>query len=128
MEQATTNHSADAASNPMGGSFGIAFITTAVERRHQFHQTNLGSSIGPTSQQVASRVRDLTNYLVTKGFSGPDAATTSQGYLYQQFQHQVSLLSFMDCFRLIAWLTPGCGFLAVVCSAFQAGRKAPAAH
>src|SRR5260370_23384557 len=29
-----------------GGSFGIAFITTAAERRHQFHQTNLGSAIG----------------------------------------------------------------------------------
>lgn len=27
------------------------------------------------------------------------------GYFYQQFQHQVSLLSFMDCFRVIAWLT-----------------------
>src|SRR5216684_2262997 len=52
-----------------GGSFGIAFITTAAERRHQFHQLNLGSAIGATSQQLTSRVTELTNYLVTKGFS-----------------------------------------------------------
>src|SRR5260221_11381623 len=66
-----------------GGSFVIAFITTAAERRHQFHQLNLGSAIGATSQQLASRVTELTNYLVTKGFSGPDAATAAHGYLYQ---------------------------------------------
>src|SRR6202040_1880258 len=84
-----------------GGSFGIAFITTASERRHQFHQTNLGSAVGETSRQFGNRVGDLTNYLVSKGFSGPDAATAAHGYLYEQLQRQVSLLSFMDCFRAI---------------------------
>src|SRR5260370_28334716 len=58
-----------------GGSFGIAFITTAAERRHQFPQTNLGTAIGATSQQFSNRVNELTNYFVTKGLSGPDAAT-----------------------------------------------------
>ena len=51
-----------------GGSFGIAFITTASERRHQFHQTNLGSAIGDTSRQLGGRVAALSNYFVTKGF------------------------------------------------------------
>src|SRR5277367_4156010 len=39
-----------------GGSFGIAFITTAAERRHQFHQTNLGSAVGATSNQFTDRI------------------------------------------------------------------------
>jgi DHA2 family multidrug resistance protein len=111
-----------------GGSFGIAFITTAAERRHQFHQSNLGSAIGATSQQLASRVSELTNYLVTKGFSGPDAATAAQGYLYQQFQHQASFLSFMDCFRVIAWLTLAAVPLLLLVRRFKPAGKAPAAH
>ena len=111
-----------------GGSFGIAFITTAAERRHQFHQTNLGSAVGATSQELSSRLNDLTNYLVTKGFSGPDAAAAAQGYLYQQFQHQVSLLSFMDCFRVIAWLTLAAAFLLLFVRSFKPAGKAPAAH
>src|SRR5260370_1582398 len=53
-----------------GGSFGIAFITPAAARRHQFHQTNLGSAIGATFQQLDGRFRGLTNYLATKSFSG----------------------------------------------------------
>ena len=111
-----------------GGSFGIAFITTAAERRHQFHQTNLGSAIGATSQQLASRITELTSYLVTKGFSGPDAATAAQGYLYQQFQHHVSLLSFMDCFRVIAWLTLAAVPLLLLVRRFKPTGKAPTAH
>src|SRR6266571_5995944 len=111
-----------------GGSFGIAFITTAAERRHQFHQTNLGSAIGATSQQLGDRVTELTNYLVTKGFSGPDAATAARGQIYQQFQHQVSLLSFMDCFRVIAWLTLAAVPLLLFMRRFKPAGKAPTAH
>ncbi len=111
-----------------GGSFGIAFITTAAERRRQFHQTNLGSAIGATSQQLGDRITALTNYLVTKGFSGPDAATAAKGYLYQQLQHQVNLLSFMDCFRVIAWLTLAAVPLLLFVRRFKPAGKAPAAH
>jgi DHA2 family multidrug resistance protein len=111
-----------------GGSFGIAFITTAAQRRDQFHQTNLGASIGATSQQLANRARELTNYLVTKGFSGPDAAIAANGYLYQQLQHQVSLMSFMDCFRVIAWLTLAAVPLLLLVRSFKPAGKAPAAH
>jgi len=111
-----------------GGSFGIAFITTAAARRHQFHQTNLGSAIGATSQQLAGRFSELTNYLVTKGFSGPDAAAAAQGYLYQQLQHQVSLLSFMDCFRVIAWLTLAAVPLLLFVRRFKPAGKAPESH
>jgi DHA2 family multidrug resistance protein len=111
-----------------GGSFGIAFITTAAERRHQFHQTNLGSAIGATSQQLAGRVDGLTNYLMTKGFTGPDAVAAANVYLYQQLQHQVSLLSFMDCFRVIAWLTLAAVPLLLLVRRFKPAGKAPAAQ
>jgi DHA2 family multidrug resistance protein len=111
-----------------GGSFGIAFITTATERRHQFHQTNLGSAIDATSQPLGDRITAVTNYLVTKGFSGPDAALGAREYLHQQFQRQVNLLSFMDCFRVITWLTLAAVPLLVFVRAFKPAGKAPAAH
>jgi DHA2 family multidrug resistance protein len=111
-----------------GGSFGIAFITTATERRQQFHQTNLSAAVTSTSQQFATRTTDLTNYLVSHGMSGADAVTAAHTYLYQQLQHQVSLLAFMDCFRVIGWLTLAAAPLMFVVRRFKAGGKAPAAH
>jgi DHA2 family multidrug resistance protein len=73
-------------------------------------------------------VSELTSYLVTKGFSGPDAATAAQGYLYQQLQRQVNLLSFLDCFRTIAWLTFAAVPLLLLIRRFKPAGKAPAAH
>jgi DHA2 family multidrug resistance protein len=111
-----------------GGSFGIAFVTTLSERRQQFHQTNVGSAISTTSQALSNRSAALTNYLVSKGYSDSDAATTATGYLYGQLQHQVNLLSFMDCFRVIAWLTLAGVPLLLLFRRFKPVGKAPAAH
>jgi DHA2 family multidrug resistance protein len=111
-----------------GGSFGIALITTVTERRQQFHQANVSSAIGATSEQFAERTRALADYLVTKGFTGPDAAIAAQGGLFQQLQHQVSLLAFMDCFRIIAWITLATIPLIFVIRHFTPAGKAPAAH
>ena len=111
-----------------GGSFGIAFMTTIAERRQQFHQTNLVSALAASSQQLNNRLTELTNYLASRGFTGPDAATAANGYLYQQLQNQVRLLSFMDCFRVIAWLTFGSAALLLLVQRFKPAGKAPAGH
>jgi len=111
-----------------GGSFGIAYMTTATERRHQFHQTILGSALRATSPQLGDTVSALTSYLVTKGFSGPDAALAAHGHLYQQLQHQVNLLSFMDCSRVIVWLTLAAVPLLLLIQRFKPAGKASVAH
>ena len=111
-----------------GGSFGIAFITTMTERRQQFHQANLLSAIGETSQQLAGRAVTLTSYFVTKGYSSLDAAAAAHGYVYQELQRQATFLSFMDCFRVIAWLTLAAVPLLLLVRQFKPAGKAPAAH
>ena len=111
-----------------GGSFGIALITTVAERRQQFHQTNVGSAVTASSQQFADRSHALADYLVSKGFTGPDAALAAQGSVFQQLQHQVSLLAFMDCFRILAWITLATIPLLFAIRGFKAGGKAPARH
>jgi DHA2 family multidrug resistance protein len=65
---------------------------------------------------------------MTKGFSGPDAAVAAHGYLYQQMQRQVNLLSFMDCFRVIARLTLAAVPLLLLIRRFKPVGKAPGAH
>ena len=111
-----------------GGSFGIALITTAAERRRDFHQTNVGSAIGSTSQQLVERARALTDYLVGKGFTGPDAAAAANAGLLGQLQRQVSLLAFMDCFRIIAWVTLATVPLILLVRHFKNAAPAPGAH
>jgi DHA2 family multidrug resistance protein len=111
-----------------GGSFGIALITTVSDRRHEFHQTNIGSAVTAGSQQLAEQTRNLTQYLVSKGFTGPDAAAAAQGNLYGQLQHQVNLLAFMDCFRIIAWITAATIPLILLIRHFKPAGNAPSGH
>jgi DHA2 family multidrug resistance protein len=111
-----------------GGSFGIAFITTATERRQQFHLNNVGATLAATSERLAGRVHDLSDYLATRGFSSPDAAAAASGYVFQQLQHQVSLLSFMDCFRVMSWLTFAAAGLLLFIQRFKPTGKAPVGH
>jgi DHA2 family multidrug resistance protein len=111
-----------------GGSFGIAFIATAAERRQDFHQTNVGAALGSTSRQLQDATSSMTNYFIQQGYSGADAATAASGYVYKQLGHQTSLLAFMDCFRVIALLTLAVVPLIFLLQRFKPAGKAPAAH
>jgi DHA2 family multidrug resistance protein len=111
-----------------GGSFGIAFITTAAARREEYHQSHLAPVLSGTSRQLSGRIGELTNYLVSRGFTGPDAVPAATQYLYRQLEHQVSLLSFMDCFRVIAWLTLAAIPLLLLIQRFKPSGGSTAAH
>ena len=52
----------------------------------------------------------------------------AHGFFYGQLQRQVSLLAFMDCFRVIAWLTLAAVPLLFLVKRFKPAGKAPAAH
>ena len=56
------------------------------------------------------------------------ARTTETEVLDQQLRRPVSLLSFMDCFRGIAWLTSAVVPLLFLIRRFKPAGKAPAAH
>ena len=50
-----------------GGSFGIAFVTTMLERRTQYHQSVLVSNSLPLMERVQQFVNTSSHYLVTRG-------------------------------------------------------------
>jgi MFS transporter, DHA2 family, multidrug resistance protein len=111
-----------------GGSFGIAFIATASERRQDFHQSNMGAGLGSTSHALQDTVTAITNYLIHQGYSNADAGSAAFGYVYRQLQHQTSLLAFMDCFRVIGWLTLAAVPLMLFVRRFKPAGKPPASH
>jgi DHA2 family multidrug resistance protein len=111
-----------------GGSFGIAFITTASERRESFHQMNLGSHLASSSQSLQQNSLGMVNYLMQHGFTSADAGGASLGVVYQELLRQSAFLAFMDCFRVIGWLTVVTIPLVFFVRKFKGGGGAPAAH
>jgi DHA2 family multidrug resistance protein len=111
-----------------GGSFGIAFITIANERRENLHQLVLGSHLGGSSQALQQSAHSLVTQLMRYGFTSADAGPASIGVIYRQLVRQSTFLAFMDCFRVIGWLTVLTIPLVFAVRRFKAGGEPPAGH
>ena len=111
-----------------GGSFGIAFVTTASDRRENLHQMFLGSSLGSSSQALQQSAQSLITQLMRHGFTSADAGPGSLGIVYQELVRQSTFLAFMDCFRVIGWLTLLMIPVVFAVRKFKAGGSPPAGH
>ena len=88
-----------------GGSVGIAFVTTEAARRQDFHQTVLASHLDSGSQVLQQMTHAVTGFLMQHGFTKADANAGVLGVVYQQIVRQSQFLAFMDCFRIMGWVT-----------------------
>jgi len=111
-----------------GGSFGIAFVTTMLERRTQYHQSVLVSNLTSADWTVRQFIRTSSHYLVTRGASTPDAIHQAYGLVGSQMTHQASMLAFMDCFHLLALVVLMGLPLAFLIRRFEIGKAGGAAH
>jgi DHA2 family multidrug resistance protein len=111
-----------------GGSFGIAFITTASARRVDLHQSVLGSTLDSASQALQQGAHSLAAELLHHGFTSADAGPASLGIVYEQLIRQSLFLAFMDCFRVIGWLSVLMLPLIFAIRKFKAPGETPAGH
>ena len=86
-----------------GGSVGIAFVTTLLARRTQYHQSVLVAHATPLQQRYQQRLDWLSRYLVTHRFSAPDAALHAKAQLAHIIGQQAAFLGFLDCFWVLGW-------------------------
>src|ERR1700726_36332 len=84
-----------------GGSFGIAFVTTMLQRRTQYHLSVLVSNLTSADGTVREFVQTSSHILVTRGASTPDAIHQAYGLVGNVMTQQATMLAFMDCFRLL---------------------------
>ena len=84
-----------------GGSVGIAFVTTALARRTQCHQSVLVAHAIPSQPLYQKALGALCRYFETHGFTAPDAALHAKAELARIVYDQAAFLGFLDCFWLL---------------------------
>src|SRR5579859_1654500 len=87
-----------------GGSFGIAFVTTVLARRTQYHQSVLVAHATPFDPQYQSRLNSLSHYFASHGYTVPDAIVHAQARAFDLLQRQATLLAALDCFTILGWV------------------------
>jgi MFS transporter, DHA2 family, multidrug resistance protein len=111
-----------------GGSFGIAFVTTMLQRRTQYHQSVLVSYLTSADVTVREFVNTSSHLLMTRGTSGPDAIHQAYGVAANMMTQQAGMLAFMDCFHLLGVVVLAGLPLAFLIRRFEIGKAAGASH
>ncbi|CAN5310699.1 DHA2 family efflux MFS transporter permease subunit [soil metagenome] len=90
----------------LGGSFGISFVTTMLERRQTYHRSIIVEHLNPDGLGVNERLSSYQDQLQHVGnFSLTDSVSGAVGMLDRTVSQQSALLSFMDCFYLLSFLS-----------------------
>lgn len=95
----------------LGGSFGVALISTFVSRQTQAHGYTLEPHLDPNNPAVQQRVEGLAATLQAKGTPPNQALDAAHRLLDGSMTSQATLLSYMDVFL---WV----GVLFLVCVPF----------
>lgn len=104
----------------VGGSFGIAVVTTMLARRTQFHQAILASHVTSLDYPYRAMITGTSQMLMQHGSDPVQAANQAHGLLYRLVQRQAAMQAFLDCF----WLM-GAIFLCIIPLMFLMKKAKP---
>lgn len=85
----------------IGGSIGIALVTTVLNRRAQFHQARLVENLTPYDPEYFLRMHQGTALLQGRGLDPHSAQQGGLGVMYQNTIRQATMMSFDDVFFLL---------------------------
>jgi DHA2 family multidrug resistance protein len=91
----------------VGGSFGIAAVTTMLARGTQAHQAAMVSHLTPYDPAFRERLSEMMSTFGAHG-NMVTAAQQAYGAMYQTLVRQATLLAYIDNFRLLALLCVIC--------------------
>jgi DHA2 family multidrug resistance protein len=111
----------------LGGSFGVAFMTTVLERRTQFHHSVLVQQLTPENPIFNQKLETIAQYLANSGASAADASQKAYELISGIANQQAAFLGALDCFHVLGWVALATMVLALVTKPFRSAGSA-AAH
>ena len=85
----------------LGGSFGIAIITTFITRFSQEHRVNLINNLDPAKHEVSQRVTGMQQAFMSKGYSADVALKKSYQALEYAVLKQSTVMAYIDIFMYL---------------------------
>jgi DHA2 family multidrug resistance protein len=111
----------------LGGSFGIALVSTLIVRRAQVHQALMVAHLTPFDPAYVQRLASVSHALTPQ--SGVELASSqAQGLIYGSLLNQAKLWAFIENFRLFGFLCIVCMPLVFLFKPVKRGPRAPAGH
>jgi DHA2 family multidrug resistance protein len=112
----------------LGGSIGISFVTTMLDRRSQFHQNRLVSDVTPYRHAYVQAFSRATTNFMQMGTNSVMAGKRAIGSIYQTLQGQATMLSYVDVFRMLAIGALAAILLVIFLKRVNPGEKSEGGH
>ena len=84
----------------MGGSLGVAFVSTVVSRRTQFHQNRLIEHMTSLDLDFSMRLEELKYFLALRLGSFVDLDLFARWFIYRGLQREAAGFAFNDAFYI----------------------------
>ncbi len=88
----------------VGGSIGLSYVATMLQRYALTHQALMVGHLSQVSPQYQAQLASLQR-LFERGFTAPDALLKARGMLYNLLIQQSTYWAFMDLFFIVAILS-----------------------
>jgi DHA2 family multidrug resistance protein len=85
----------------LGGSIGIAILTTLLAQREAFHKANLLENLSAYNPQTIERLNSISGALQSRGSNAASASQQALSSLNQLVNLQAAILSYADIFRFV---------------------------
>jgi DHA2 family multidrug resistance protein len=114
----------------LGGSFGVAFASTRVSRRAQFHHGRLAEGMSVLDRNFQEALPQVSQILQQQGFSPGLLDIGTLGLIYQKLVKEATMMAFNDTFFVLAMLMAIAGLMVLFMKRSQetagSGRTGPA--
>lgn len=91
-----------AMSRNLGGSIGIAILSSYLTRHEQMHQSYLTGQMTSGNVGFRDRLATITHTIAGFGNNAAMATHSAMGHLYSELLSQANLIAFNDSFRMMA--------------------------
>jgi DHA2 family multidrug resistance protein len=89
----------------IGGSIGVSFVSTMLQRRAQAHQEILAAHVYGNSSNYRAMQQGMADALRNQGFSATNAAAASASRIYEEMLRQARALAYVDVVHVLVVLT-----------------------
>ncbi len=86
----------------LGGGLGVAFVSTLLSRRSQFHQNRLIEHLTPYDMTYQWSSQQAADAMVQRGMETSIAPSGGLGLIYDQLLKQAYMMSFNDVFYFLS--------------------------
>ncbi|WP_036476757.1 DHA2 family efflux MFS transporter permease subunit [Myxosarcina sp. GI1] len=111
----------------LGGSMGIAALSTLLSRREQFHSSHIGEAVSLYDPQTQQRIDRLIQTFISRGSDAVTARQQAIAVIDNLVRREAYTMAYNDCFYFMGFAILLCGLALIFCKKVKTGGNT-AAH